>query len=211
MALQVTSPPPPNTLTLFLFLSPPPCFTVHSVRCGNWIEDTFGKDLAAKHRGKGTFSYAATKTEAQSHFAEDFSTTDRSKLVAGTQYDQRAKLTGLPLQLLMGHDGAHGPDTMYTSTSDLMHAAQPQKFKQTLRDGCGRKKQIKDATPGNRFETATGSNMREATIRHNRTQQVPYRKPAGDATRPELAEVPKERRHTNFLSTFKCGIPGLRG
>ena len=180
------------------------------VRCGNWIEDTFGKDLAAKHRTKGTFSYSNTQSEAQAHFSENFSTVDRSTLVAGSQYDQRAKLTGLPLQLLMGHDGAEGPSSMYTTSSDLMHRAQPQKFRRETRDGCGREKQIRDATPGNRFETANDIYMREATIKHNRTEKKTYTMPSGDATRPELAEVPKERRHTNFLSTFKAGIVGLR-
>lgn len=180
------------------------------VRCGNWIEDTFGKDLASKKRAEGTFSYANSKSESQNHFSNNFSTVNRAELVAGSQYDQRAKMTGLPLDLLMGHDGADGPDTMYTSSSDLMHQAQPNKFKRTRRDGVGRKKEIRDNTPASRFETATGSNMREATIKHNRTTTRPYRLPTGDETRPELAEVPKERRHTNFLSTFSAGIPGLR-
>jgi hypothetical protein len=180
------------------------------VRCGNWIEDTFGADLAQKHRAKGTFSYAATKSEAQEHFMNDHSTTDRKSLIAGTQYDQRAKLTGLPLHLLMGHDGADGPNSMYISSSDMMHAAQPSKFKRHTREGVTRAKNIRDATPHNGYATQTGSTTREATIKFNRTDTQPYTKPSGDENRQELTEVPKERRHTNFLSTFKAGIPGLR-
>jgi hypothetical protein len=180
------------------------------VRCGNWIEDTFGADLAQKHRSKGTFSYGSTQSEAQAHFSENLKNVDRSALVAGSQYDQRAKLTGLPLHLLMGHDGADGPESMYVSTSDIMHKAQPNKFKRPIRDGVTRKKQIRDATPNNGYATTTASTTREATIKLNRTAQVPYTTPGGDETRAELAEVPKERRHTNFLSTFKAGIPGLR-
>ena len=181
------------------------------VRCGNWIEDTFGADLAIKHSEKGTFSYASTKSESQAHFAENLKNVNRADLVAGSQYDQRAKLTGLPLHLLMGHDGADGPDSMYVSSSDLMHRAQPKKFKRPLRDGCGREKQISDATAGNNpYSTSSADDMREATIKLNRTVQQPFRSPTGDEAREELAEVPKERRHTNFLSTFKAGIPGLR-
>jgi hypothetical protein len=47
-------------------------------------------------------------------------------------------------------------------------------------------------------------------LKQNRTSGPAFRAPSGDPSRPELSEVPKERRHTNFLSTFKAGIPGLR-
>ena len=179
------------------------------VRCHNWVEDTYGGVLAAKHREKGTVSYAEHKSEAQEHFQERPAAPPGS-LVAGSQYDQRAKLTGLPLQLLMGHDGAHGPNSMYTTTSDIMNSAQDKRFSRPLRDGVGRAKKIRDATPQNRFSTASKSNNREAAIKQNRTISSPYTAPKGDPSRPELAEVPKERRHTNFLSTFKVGIPNLR-
>ena len=135
---------------------------------------------------------------------------ERSDLVAGSQYDQRAKLTGLPLMLLMGHEGAHGPDTMYETNADRMNAAQDPKFRRPIRHGVGRKKQIRDATPDDRFSTAASRGSREAQLKLARTAQVPFQAPAGDPKRPELADVPKERRHNNFLSTFKAGIPGLR-
>ena len=179
------------------------------VRCHNWVEDTYGGVLAAQHRAKGTVSYGEHKSEAQEHFQQR-PNAPAGSLVAGSQYDQRAKLTGLPLMLLMGHDGAHGPNSMYTSTSDIMNSAQDKKYRRPIRDGVGRAKKIRDATPQDRFSTATKTSNREAALKQNRTTGPAFRAPSGDPSRPELAEVPKERRHTNFLSTFKAGIPGLR-
>ena len=179
------------------------------VRCHNWVEDTYGGVLAAKHRAKGTVSYANHKSETQEHFQKR-PTAPSGSLVAGSQYDQRAKLTGLPLMLLLGHDGSHGPSEMYTTSSDIMNSAQDKSFRRPVRDGVGRAKKIRDATPHDRFSTAAKISNREATLKLNRAVSLPYRTPTGDPSRPELSEVPKERRHTNFLSTFKTGIPGLR-
>lgn len=134
----------------------------------------------------------------------------KGSLVSGSQYDQRAKLTGLPLMLLMGHDGALEPKSMYTTTSDIMNSAQDPAFRRPLRDGVGRAKKIRDATPQDRFSTAAKLTNREATLKQNRVASVPYTVPKGDPSMPERSEVPKERRHTSFVSTFKPGIVGLR-
>ena len=178
------------------------------VRCGNWVEDSVGGVLAKELRGKGPQGYGQHRSEAQSANAVDLSKINRAELVALTANEQRVSLQGLPLHLLMGHEGADGPETRYVSTHDVMNSAQSDKYKRPYHQGPTRRKQIRDSTPNDRFATSTNASNREAHLNMMQAPKRPYStKPAPEGVSDD---IPKARRHTSFVNSFRPGIVGLR-
>lgn len=79
----------------------------NGVRCGNWVEDKFGMDLATS----GARNSDHFKTEAQAHFVAPKKMDDRqTRHAVEPAIDPAATRLGMPRHLLFGHGyEAHDP------------------------------------------------------------------------------------------------------
>lgn len=183
------------------------------VRCGNWVEDTVGGNLAKIHLRTGPAGYGNLKSETQQHYDD----TVTKAMAAGEKFrsqdsqDQLVALRGLPNHLLFGHEGDYTPETRYSTTAEAANSCH-KKYERNTRDKLMRKKAIERQVfaRSNHFETQASRNTREMYIQSSTQEKVDFRPPQGDKTNEHLRDVPKERRHTTFVSTFRTGIPGLR-
>lgn len=184
------------------------------VRVGNWVEDTVGGVLGKQHLRAGPASFGNAKSETQHHYDDRVTKAMQAgeKFSTGDSTDQLIALRGLPNNLLFGHEGDYTAETRYKTTAEAANSTHAPKFGRNSREKLTRKKLISDKNQAtaNPFETQAGRSTREMFIRASTQEKVDFKPPEGDKTNEWLAEVPKERRHTTFVSQFNAGIRGLR-
>ena len=183
------------------------------VRCGNWVEDTVGGVLAKRHLAEGPAGYKGAMSETQQHYDVTVvkAMANKEKFRAQDSEDQLIALRGLPNHLLFGHEGDYTAQTRYRTTAEAANYAHS-KFARTSRDKLMRRKKIADkmAAIADHFETQDKRASREMQIQTITHEKKDFRAPEG-GDEEHLKDVPKDRRHTTFVSTFKPGIRGLRG
>ena len=135
---------------------------------------------------------------------------NKEKFRAQDSEDQLIALRGLPNHLLFGHEGDYTAQTRYRTTAEAANYAHS-KFARTSRDKLMRRKKIADkmAAIADHFETQDKRASREMQIQTITHEKKDFRAPEG-GDEEHLKDVPKDRRHTTFVSTFKPGIRGLR-
>ena len=182
------------------------------VRCGNWVEDTVGGVLAKQHMRDGPAGYKGARSETQQHYDDTVvrAMANKEKFRSQDSEDQLVALRGLPNHLLFGHEGDYTAQTRYRTTAEDANACHA-KYARTNRDKLMRRKKIADkmAATADHFETQDTRATREMKIQTITQDKRDFRPPVG-GDEDHLKDVPKDRRHTTFVSTFKVGIRGLR-
>ena len=176
------------------------------------MEDTVGGVLAKQHLAKGPAGYKGALSETQQHYDQtvNIAMANKEKFRAQDSEDQLVALRGLPNHLLFGHEGDYTAESRYRTTAEAANYAHA-KFARKSRDKLMRRKKISDklAATANHFETQDRRATREMQIQTITHEKKDFRAPEG-GTEEHLKDVPKDRRHTTFVSTFKVGIQGLR-
>lgn len=195
------------------------------VRCGNWVEDTFGQELAQQQSDRpGEYV-----SEAKAHFSRRNADVSRAEIAA-----VHPSRDGLPRHLLFGHGELHAEETdpgKYVTMSEALHGPAHCRTEDVLvgkpgeevapvssRISLAKTRHLAELASGKvcAFARQGGAAPRAAyagcVLQEPHFETVTHAALRSTCEHVEQEGVlrPQAPRRTKFTKGFKPGIPGLR-